>query len=997
VGGAAVLSALACSPVTVSGASPSTSPSIIGCWQFNNQDYAFSIGAASTPAQLGILVDTQTTDLNSESCDTDVPVGTLSGSITKGVGYVTSGNKGWAITGIKGTTMTGYVYWVGATAPPTPAPSYGTCESDHEANPDSGWDCFQFTATNVAPPNPTPPSTAKLSVALTGEKGTSPNSVAVTLTLTNAGSTDISGLGFTDPTGLENDGVTLAKGNIGPTQSGLALIKGPTPALPTTLPAKGTVTVHYTFSAISSGDAVLVADATGTGDGAGTVTSKAALTVYVTSPPVTAGDYRKVVTSALLAADSITDQGQNAMANAEAVSLASALNLPPASPGQQAAAIQAGLPPQVGALVGAVKNSDLEQWVANYYNTLSTDLSGGASYLGQTGKALEVQLLAVATDPEKQDEIMGRLWDGLKALPSKTQSALASQADNLGYLGQALMVSLTPAGQFTAGADDAAAGIAALKTLQSNVQYAVDGFTAAQVADVTAYKNDPTGYLNANSSHYATATYDLIKTELVTLIGGGVGKAVGAVTGFGSVAADANAIDSTVAASVDSTAPVAADTTAAAMKQANVATSQFQTLPVGTPLPVDQAAQLGGLVPGDQQGVQTSLNFIKKKFGVELELGVRTSEPLSLGIDGSAKLTFMKPKAVSLMDMTIGAPSEIAAYTAPGDVASGQVFRGGVVTVFKPVPIPEDTLAAIGETNLAYVDQYKVRIASQNDLWNDWMNPNSTLRVLVQASADSPLVEGSSQNRIGVTAIAAYPGFAVPAPPPGAQPLIYLQQLDQPAFVEQFGMTTEQAQALKTSLSRSPGAEQINYIARPNPDGSVSFFDGLQNNIPSVSDFDLQFIQPANGAAWPAGMQSTIEQQFKDQLEKNVSRLPNHGASASATDLPAQDIAAADKFVLGTSDPAFAQAVADNLATRYASQSAIFASNAARLEAQALLVSDPTQAKALRTLAAIYRQTAAKFANVDAAYLLKKYPPGEKIIVIKLGDVRVGYGAAPKS
>ena len=44
-----------------------------------------------------------------------------------------------------------------------------------------------------------------------------------------------------------------------------------------------------------------------------------------------------------------------------------------------------------------------------------------------------------------------------------------------------------------------------------------------------------------------------------------------------------------------------------------------------------------------------------------------------------------------------------------------------------------------------------------------------------------------------------------------------------------------------------------------------------------------------------------------------------------------------------------------------------------------------------------YRQTAAKFAGVDAAYLLAKYPPGEKIIVIKLGDVRVGYGPGPKA
>jgi regulator of sirC expression with transglutaminase-like and TPR domain len=137
--------------------------------------------------------------------------------------------------------------------------------------------------------------------------------------------------------------------------------------------------------------------------------------------------------------------------------------------------------------------------------------------------------------------------------------------------------------------------------------------------------------------------------------------------------------------------------------------------------------------------------------------------------------------------------------------------------------------------------------------------------------------------------------------------------------------------------------------------------------------------------------------EFKIQLQQNVSRLPDHGASGSASDLPSQYIEAADKFVMGTANPAFAQQVADNLATRYASQAAIFSSTAARLEAKAFLATDPAKAKALRDLATIYRQTAAKFANVDAAYLLAKYPPGEKIIIIKLGDVRVGYGPAPKT
>ena len=146
-----------------------------------------------------------------------------------------------------------------------------------------------------------------------------------------------------------------------------------------------------------------------------------------------------------------------------------------------------------------------------------------------------------------------------------------------------------------------------------------------------------------------------------------------------------------------------------------------------------------------------------------------------------------------------------------------------------------------------------------------------------------------------------------------------------------------------------------------------------------------------------AGLKGKIQQDFLDQLEKNVSRLPDHGASGTAFDLPAANIGVADAFVMGTADPAFAQAVANNLAIRYASQAAIFSSRAAQLESAAALTSDPAQVKQLLSLAKLCRQTAATFSKVDAAYLLAKYPPGEKIIVVKLGDVRVGYGANPRT
>ncbi|HEY1825329.1 MAG TPA: hypothetical protein VGG21_05130 [Acidimicrobiales bacterium] len=832
---------------------------------------------------------------------------------------------------------------------------------------------------------------SNLSVELAGARGSDPNTIGVTMTVSNDGASDIKGLNFADSTGIENDGVLLKNGNIGPTKSGLTLTSGPSPHLPTTLPAHGPpVVVHYTYTASSSGDAVLDVSATGT-DGKGSVKSKAALTVYVTNPPATEADYDNLVTSALLAEDSESSEGQNTIATSEANSLAKYLKLPAASPGQQYAAVTMGLPTQMGVLVGSTKDNAFSQWMGTYYTTLASDLKGGASYLGQTGQALATQLVETATDPQARAAVLGRVWDGIQALPAQTKAALASQSDNLGYAGQALAASLTPDGQVTGVIDSAAAGATSLKALAKNVGYAATGFSTMIASDNAAYAKNPTAFINAESKQYADATYGLIKTEVLTVVGDGIFKGVGAAAkaGYSALSGEAASVDSTVAGSISSTAPPATGSTAALMQNANAATSQFQTLPIGDPLAPDQLTQLAGMVPGDQVGFQKALQYINDKYGVPLEVGARTSEPLSVGIDGSPKLSFMKPKAVSAMDMMMGAPSEIAAYNAPGEAASAEVFKGGVTTVFKPTAIPDDVLAAIGQTNPDFVTQYQARYASQMKLWTGYQDETSTLRVLVK---------GSAENDGGVTAIASVPGYPVPPPAAGGQPLVYLQQLDDPAFVRQFGLTAERAQSLKASLANSPGAVQVDYIARTNPpavpggEPSISFFDGLQNNRPFVSDQDLQYIQPADGAPWPSGLQSKIQLDFQNQLQKNLTRLPDHGASGTAFDLPASNIGVADAFVLGTTNPAFAQAVATNLATRYASQSAIFSSNAARLTSLAAVTSDPVEVKALLTQARIYRDTAATFSKVDAAYLLAKYPPGEKIIIIKLGDVRVGFG-----
>ena len=385
-----------------------------------------------------------------------------------------------------------------------------------------------------------------------------------------------------------------------------------------------------------------------------------------------------------------------------------------------------------------------------------------------------------------------------------------------------------------------AAGANTVKSLQTNLAQAVNGFPAMVAADNAAYANNPTAFINAESKQYRRRDGRSDRDRGDNSPRSGIAKGVGTTVKAGiKLATSSAAVDDAVAVVVDSTAPAAPGSTAELIQNANAATSQFQTLPEGTALSSADASQVGGLLPGDQVGFQKALNYVFNKFGVQLEVGARTSEPLSLGITGSPKLTFMKPKAVSAMDMMLGAPSEIAAYTPAGQTASGQVFKGGVTTVFDPVPIPPpSSLRSPRSIPPSRPPTTPAWLRSRN-CGRNTKDPTSTLRVLVQ---------GSSETKGGVTAIASLPGYPVPLPPAGAQPLVYLEQLDQPAFQAQFGLSSSQAQTLKTSLANSPGAVKVDYIARSNPGGSISFFDGLANNQPIVSDLDLQYIQPANGA-----------------------------------------------------------------------------------------------------------------------------------------------------
>ncbi len=92
--------------------------------------------------------------------------------------------------------------------------------------------------------------------------------------------------------------------------------------------------------------------------------------------------------------------------------------------------------------------------------------------------------------------------------------------------------------------------------------------------------------------------------------------------------------------------------------------------------------------------------------------------------------------------------------------------------------------------------------------------------------------------------------------------------------------------------------------------------------------------------------------------------------------MPSDYAEVAAKFRLNTANPAPARGVAEQYERRFKTMARLLRDKAAKAVS-------PEVKQALL-------DKAAKFDSLTADELLKKYPPGEKVIVITAGDIRVG-------
>jgi CSLREA domain-containing protein len=825
----------------------------------------------------------------------------------------------------------------------------------------------------VAPPKLSKPVVGNpgILVDIAGEQANLNDDFQVKVTLSNPGADDITGITYNDPSGIVEADVAPAKG--------VATLLTASVALPTVLHAGESVALTYAFHAGADGSAVFTTKATGTtpdliNGGTKTVTDTTSLSVTITDSIPTPAGLDSAAQAAWDQAGQILAGGYQNTQNI----LGSAITQtgqPAATESDYEAIRESGLSPGLAAL--AENPTGLNAFGQGYANEARKLTSQTAGALGQG----LLTAYTAAKDPQTWSSMASAAYQQMKSLP-------ASTLQNAGYLGVALAAAQTPQGVATGIVDTATAGQAAATSLQATANNAANNLTNEVLANRRLARSDPNAYYQKLGGYMADAEVTTAGAAVNLAVGDIAMKPVGQGLSILASRVGLGAIENTasgVAVSIDAAAATAdgesgqvalarataggTGSGATGLASIDGAVSQFQQLEAGGVITTTNASTMGGILPSDAQKINGVIANVKQKYGVQLEIGTRTSEPLSLGLNVSPKLEIIKPKAVSVMDQLLGAPKDAA----------------GQATVFKPVPLSANQVAAYEAQSPGFAAAYDARLSAQQALYDDYTKGNN-LSLLVDASK-AVGANGQPLYPNGVTAIVGRPQplgkFAMPTN------LVYVEQLDDPAYLAANNISQSYAQGLKQQIQSSyPDLMKVKIDTVQRADGSITFIDGLQDR-PYGSDLDVQYVRPANGAPWPPGLRGQIETDVNAQF-KQLSRYPNHGWSDAAADLNSAYYAAAAKFQMGNVDPAVAGIQAQAIFARYQLTAQILEQQSGRLAAMAATATDPTQKALLLAQAAALHKSALKMGATTLSDI-EAYGSGEKILIFTGGDIRVGY------
>jgi hypothetical protein len=753
---------------------------------------------------------------------------------------------------------------------------------------------------------------------------------------------------ITNPRDVALDGVTFADGpGIGLTKvngSGAdpaTLTRGPNAPLPTTLAAHQSVTLKYFLTTGDYGDELVNVNAQGNDPDKKVVHGSQSMTVSVKQKEPTKEDLQGLTVEGINDILNLAAENDRKVTAALGNAMNDHLSWKEPSAGDRAAAQAMGLPPEMAGLL-AQRRAEQDAFWEGY----GEEFKSRVDKFGQSGGQLLSNMYDTLTDPEGRRQLGEKIVDGASSLGR-------ASLENLGYVGDALLDSQTPEGAQAIIDDNTRWAKSAVQALGE----VATGVPEVMKQNAEAYNKDPIAYNKAAGKEWGGASFEGVKEASFAALGEVGTKGIQTVAPKALEAIGFKPVTTLAEDLVDASEGIeGADAAATAERRlalAEKANATVQELPYGTVLDDVSLVEKGGLRPTDARAIESIVEDVNKTFGVDFEIGARTSEPLSAGIDGVAKREYIKPKAVSSIDKLLGAEESLA----------------GRASVFEPKMPSKKVLAGLERREPGVTAKIQQRFNDQKKLYDEFQDANSGLKQLIDGSTKLN-DKGELLYPKGVTAVVERPGYTFPAElgkVDGKPTFSYLEQLDDPAFLESRGLTQEQAATFKRDIAKYPDSAKTRIITEEK-NGTTTFVEGLKNK-PIISDLDLEYARPKDGI-WPAGKRGQIETFVNARLKK-IGRFPEHGWSDAALDVPSDYFEVAAKFKLSTTMPANAQKAANDLVRQFKSMANALRERAYTAPTKAL--HDALMAKA------------DKFDAVTADYLLKKYPPGEKIIVFSEG------------
>lgn len=458
-----------------------------------------------------------------------------------------------------------------------------------------------------------------IQISLEGGDVVGGQTFSITMTVTNPRDVTLDTVTFADGPGLGLQKV------LGSGTEPVTLAKGPNAPLPTTLAPHQTKTLKYQLATGDYGDELVNVNAQGMAPDKSVVHGSQGMTVSVTMKKPTKEDLQGLTVEGINDILDLAAENDRKVTAMIGKSMSEHLGLPEPSPGDRAAAAALGLPPEMAGIL-TQKRAEQEAFWSGY----SQEFSDRVDKFGKSGGQFLSNAYDTLSDPEARRQLSEKLVDGASSLGR-------SSLENLGYLGEAYLATYTADGAQNIIDTNAKWGKQTAQVLGE----VATGIPEVMAENDRAYKKDPIAYNKAAGKEWGGASFEGVKEASFGALGETGVRGIAAVApkaleavGLGRVTSLSEEVAET------SQAIEGADSTGAAARRlelAERANATVQELPYGEVLDDAALVNKGGIRPSDARELESIVKDVNEKFGVDFEMGARTSEPLSAGIDGVAK------------------------------------------------------------------------------------------------------------------------------------------------------------------------------------------------------------------------------------------------------------------------------------------------------------------------------------------------------------------------